>query len=101
MVCSIAILATLPWLQHRTHRTPLYQPIQATLYALQLTTAILLGYIGQKPVEEPYIVIGQMLTALYFLQYTLLLPIVDSLMLAILRDTTTLATTPQKPPSRE
>ena len=39
-----------------------------------MVTFILLGNIGQLPVEDPYILIGQLSTTLYFGYYLVILP---------------------------
>lgn len=50
----------------------------AKLNVLFLANCFILGYIGQSPLEAPFLFLGQLSTALYFL-YFALCPIINSL----------------------
>lgn len=43
------------------------------MHILFISVNILLGYIGGKPIENPYLIIGQILTLVYFLFFPLTL----------------------------
>jgi len=75
LVLSIAILFILPLTQKRTTRGSQFYPINQFMFWMFLNTAILLTWIGARPVEEPYIITGQVLTVVYF-SYFLLNPII-------------------------
>nr|ASY98533.1 cytochrome b [Creobroter apicalis]UAJ48115.1 cytochrome b [Creobroter sp.] len=68
LVMSIAILFFLP-LTITNSRGLQYYPINQFMFWLMVVIVILLTWIGARPVEDPYIVTGQILTILYFLFY--------------------------------
>nr|AVN68094.1 cytochrome b [Blattella lituricollis] len=70
LVMSIAILFILP-LYSSNFRGMQFYPINQILFWIMVSIVILLTWIGARPVEEPYIITGQLLTVLYFLYYIL------------------------------
>nr|YP_010460777.1 cytochrome b [Tenodera angustipennis]UUF67526.1 cytochrome b [Tenodera angustipennis] len=68
LVMSIAILFFMP-LMSTNSRGLQYYPINQFLFWSMVTIVILLTWIGARPVEDPYILTGQILTVLYFLYY--------------------------------
>jgi len=69
LVLSIAILIILPFYNLRKFRGIQFYPINQVIFWSILVTVILLTWIGARPVEEPYVLIGQILTVMYFLYY--------------------------------
>lgn len=63
---SIAILLFLPFLDTKLIKRNNFYPINKILFWRFLIISILLTWIGARPVEDPYILIGQILTVLYF-----------------------------------
>lgn len=76
LVLSIAILIILPFYNLRKFRGNQFYPINQILFWGIVVTVILLTWIGARPVEEPYVLIGQILTVIYFLYY-LINPLVN------------------------
>jgi len=71
LVASIAILFILPFSQKRkTQGTQFYPLVQINFWFL-VNTVILLTWIGARPAEDPYILVGQILTILYFVYFIL------------------------------
>nr|WGO58105.1 cytochrome b [Rhabdoblatta saussurei] len=70
LVLSIAILFIMP-IYKSNFRGMQFYPINQTLFWIMVNTVILLTWIGARPVEDPYIITGQLLTILYFLYYIL------------------------------
>lgn len=66
LVASIAILYLIPFSSKRKIIRNQFYPINKILLWTILRILILLTWIGARPVEEPYIFIGQILTILYF-----------------------------------
>jgi len=66
LVLSVAIIAILPFTQKRNFRCITFYPLSKGLFWSFIITAGLLTWIGGMPVEDPYIIIGQVLTAVYF-----------------------------------
>nr|ULR86946.1 cytochrome b [Macquartia sp. 1 HNL-2022a]ULR86972.1 cytochrome b [Macquartia sp. 2 HNL-2022a] len=69
LVFSIAILAILPFCHLKKFRGIQFYPINQLLFWMMVVTVILLTWIGARPVEDPYIIIGQLLTIIYFSYY--------------------------------
>lgn len=66
LVLSIAILAILPFYHISKFRGIQFYPVNQILFWIITVTVILLTWIGARPVEEPYVLIGQILTVVYF-----------------------------------
>lgn len=71
LLISIAILFFLPILNLRKLKRNQFYPIRKFLFWLLISTIILLTWIGIRPVEEPFIIVGQLLSLIYFLIYFL------------------------------
>nr|WGO58001.1 cytochrome b [Pseudoglomeris magnifica] len=68
LIMSISILFTLP-LYKPLFQSMSFYPINQTLFWLMINIVILLTWIGARPVEIPFIMIGQLLTIMYFTFY--------------------------------
>nr|UUG47470.1 cytochrome b [Ips shangrila] len=66
LILSIAILYALPFSMSKKFQSNQFYPINKLLFWSLLSIVILLTWIGARPVEDPYILIGQLLTILYF-----------------------------------
>nr|QIT06554.1 cytochrome b [Ptenothrix huangshanensis] len=71
LVLSIAILFILPFSQTSKTRGIQFYTINQMMFWIMLNTVIMLTWIGARPVEEPYIFLGQTLTVVYFLYFIL------------------------------
>nr|WNH42186.1 cytochrome b [Neoperla multiserrata] len=71
LVLSIAILMILPFSNNSKFRGIQFYPVNQFLFWSLLIIVILLTWIGARPVEDPYILVGQILTVLYFSYYIL------------------------------
>nr|APT41554.1 cytochrome b [Trichophoromyia ininii] len=78
LVMSIAILFFLPILHMSKNQGLQFYPINQIMFWYMLIIVILLTWIGARPVEDPYILTGQLLTVIYFLYY-ILNPIVSKM----------------------
>jgi len=74
MGSSIAVLFLLPIINTSQIRSSKYRPIFSVLYWFLVSDFLLLGWLGQKPVESPYIEIGMFATLIYFLFLLFFLP---------------------------
>jgi ubiquinol-cytochrome c reductase cytochrome b subunit len=70
LAISIAILFIIPTNKSKFRGTQFYT-INQILFWIITNTVILLIRIGARPVEEPYMLTGQVLTTIYFLHYTI------------------------------
>nr|YP_010954730.1 cytochrome b [Dorcus rectus]WMW30115.1 cytochrome b [Dorcus rectus] len=78
LVMSILILLILPFINKKKMQSTQFYPINKLLFWSFVAIVILLTWIGARPVEDPYIFVGQILTILYFM-YFVINPIVHLL----------------------
>nr|QAY82027.1 cytochrome b [Omophoita sp. REN-2018] len=71
LVMSIAILYILPFINLKKYLSNQFYPMNKFNFWNLTTIIIMLTWIGARPVEDPYIIIGQILTIMYFLYYLL------------------------------
>ncbi len=69
LVLSIAILIIIPFYNIRKFRGIQFYPINQFIFWSITVIVLLLTWIGARPVEDPYIITGQILTVIYFLYY--------------------------------
>nr|UZT27023.1 cytochrome b [Xyloterini sp.] len=69
LVMSIAILYFLPFTLKSKMQSSGFYPINKLMFWTFITIFMMLTWIGASPVEDPYIILGQSLTILYFLFY--------------------------------
>lgn len=69
LVASIIILLVLPFSQKRKTRGTQFYPLTQISFWVIVNIVILLTWIGARPAEDPYIIVGQTLTVLYFLYF--------------------------------
>lgn len=85
MLCSILILAVLPWIHSTEIRSSRFRPLYKFFFWILLSSCLLLGWIGGMSVEEPYIIIGQLLSLFYFVYFLCVLPFLGKLETFLLR----------------
>ncbi len=66
MFAAILILFTLPLINTQPRRGNVYYPLNQILFWIMVSNAVLLTWIGGRPVEAPYEGLGQVFTFLYF-----------------------------------
>uniref|UniRef100_UPI00315CABD9 cytochrome b n=1 Tax=Sphingonotus turcmenus TaxID=2952658 RepID=UPI00315CABD9 len=66
---SVSILMILPFYNKTKFRGIQFYPINQILFWIMVIVVCLLTWIGKRPVEEPYITTGQILTIIYFLYF--------------------------------
>lgn len=71
---AIAAWFTLPILNTSEVRSTEFRPIFGFFYWFLIADFLLLGWIGQKPVEDPYILVGIVATVFYFVFFFVLVP---------------------------
>nr|ARO70446.1 cytochrome b [Ctenosaura palearis] len=75
LLFSILILMIVPLLHLSKQRTSMFRPFSQTLFWLLVSNIIILTWIGGQPVEHPFIIIGQLASASYFLLFLAIMPI--------------------------
>jgi ubiquinol-cytochrome c reductase cytochrome b subunit len=76
MISAILVLLLLPVINTSKIRSSKFRPIFGVAYWFLVSDFLLLGWIGQKPVESPYIEIGMGATVFYFLFLLVLVPLI-------------------------
>ncbi len=76
MISAILVLLLLPVLNTSEIRSSKFRPIFSIAYWFLVSDFIILGWIGQKPVESPFIEIGLGATVFYFLFLLVLVPLI-------------------------
>nr|ALO76817.1 cytochrome b [Agrilus biguttatus] len=71
LVLSIAILLILPMTNKSMMMSNQFYPINKMMFWMFVANTLLLTWIGARPVEDPYILTGQILTVTYFLYFIL------------------------------
>nr|AST14951.1 cytochrome b [Callosobruchus chinensis]ATL15421.1 cytochrome b [Callosobruchus chinensis] len=69
LALSIAILYLMPFINKKKFNSTQFYPLNKFLFWTLLSIITLLTWIGARPVEDPYIILGQELTILYFMYY--------------------------------
>nr|AXS66199.1 cytochrome b [Cucujoidea sp. 1 KM-2017] len=71
LVMSIAILFILPFTNKKMFNSNQFYPLNKLLFWNLFSIILILTWLGAKPVEDPFIVTGQVFTLLYFLWFLL------------------------------
>ena len=79
MFAAIAVLFVLPWLDTSKVRSTKFRPIYRWFFLLLVVTCIVLGYVGAKPAEGWYVVVGQIATVYYFAHFLVVLPVLGKI----------------------
>jgi quinol-cytochrome oxidoreductase complex cytochrome b subunit len=75
MFGAIVILGILPFLNTANVRSNLFRPISNKVFWIVAGNFLLLGWIGQQPVEYPYMEVGLFCTCLYFFLFIVIFPL--------------------------
>lgn len=71
LAISILILLILPFTHVAKFRSLAFYPLNQVIFWSLVAIVLLLTWIGARPVEDPYVLVGQILTVIYFSFYIL------------------------------
>ncbi|MGZ9109281.1 MAG: cytochrome b [Micavibrio sp.] len=77
MFGSIALLFVLPWLDTHPVRSARFRPQYRQFLLLMVASVFVLGYVGAKPPEGIWVILGQLCTAYYFVFFLVILPVLS------------------------
>jgi len=79
MISAILVLLLIPFINFSSVRSSEFRPFYSSAYWFFISIFLILGWIGQKPVESPYIEVGMAATFLYFFFFLAAFPIIGLL----------------------
>lgn len=79
LVLSVLILVVLPFVHTNKLRGLNFRPLGKLFFWLFMANFILLTWIGAKPVEEPFILIGQLSSIFYFSYFLIIVPLIGEI----------------------
>ena len=71
LALAVIVLYIIPFYGANKFKSLTFYPIGKRIFWFLVAIVILLTWIGARPVEEPYVITGQILTVLYFIHYLL------------------------------
>jgi ubiquinol-cytochrome c reductase cytochrome b subunit len=74
MFGAIAVWLLLPIINISSTRSNIFKPLTSLVYWFIVSNFLILGWIGQQPVEYPFMEIGMFTTLLYFLLFLVIVP---------------------------
>ena len=76
MFGSILILFFLPWIDKSPVRSSCYRPLYRVAFWAFVVDCLILGYVGGKPPEEPYLTVSRIAASYYFFHFLILVPFI-------------------------
>jgi quinol-cytochrome oxidoreductase complex cytochrome b subunit len=88
IACVFLALLALPFIATSPLRSSNFRPLHRKAFYLFVSACCVLSWAGSKPVEQPYIFIGQAATAYFFIYFFVLVPFLGRFEYALLQRNT-------------
>lgn len=79
MLGAILAIMTLPFTDLSRSRGLQFRPLSKVAFYIFVANYLILMSLGAKHAEAPYVIVGQLSTALYFSHFVIIMPIVSLL----------------------
>ncbi|SCA56410.1 Cytochrome b [Candidatus Terasakiella magnetica] len=79
MFASILVWMALPWLDRSKVKSAKFRPVYKWFFWVLFADFIFLGWLGQMPAEQPYVIMAQLATVYYFAHFLVVLPLMAKL----------------------
>lgn len=79
LFASLLILFILPYVHTCKIRSMQFRPLSKIFFWFFVADFVILTFIGSQPVEEPYVIIGQISTIFYFAYFLIITPLLGIL----------------------
>ena len=76
---SLIVLFIFPLLNTSEIRSTTFRPIFKAFYWLFVTDFLILGWVGQKPVTDTFVLTGKIATVYYFLFFLIIIPLIGNI----------------------
>nr|WBU94756.1 cytochrome b [Anguis colchica] len=76
LLFSVLILVLIPSLHASKQQAMTFRPLSQLMFWLTITNILILTWIGAQPVEQPFIIVGQIASTLYFSLFLLIMPLI-------------------------
>nr|YP_010933647.1 cytochrome b [Ptychadena levenorum]WKT10234.1 cytochrome b [Ptychadena levenorum]WKT10247.1 cytochrome b [Ptychadena levenorum]WKT10260.1 cytochrome b [Ptychadena levenorum]WKT10273.1 cytochrome b [Ptychadena levenorum]WKT10286.1 cytochrome b [Ptychadena levenorum] len=74
LLLAILVLLIVPITHTSKQRSLMFRPLAKIFFWSLISTALILTWIGGQPVEDPFVMIGQVASVIYFSLFVILLP---------------------------
>ena len=68
---SVAVFYCIPYLNLERRKSASFMPLNKLIFWILVSIIVILTWIGARPVEHPYILVGQLLSAYYFIWFVI------------------------------
>jgi ubiquinol-cytochrome c reductase cytochrome b subunit len=83
MLGAILVLLTIPYTNSSKVRSTTFRPLFKIFFWLFIAAFVILSWIGQQPVKDIYIFVGQIATFYYFFFFLVVIPVVGAIELKL------------------